>query len=492
MATPLFLASSLLVIGAHAFTRFDTTCTLPSTKVSFVSSPDTRGTLDILWSCLFTLVACTWTIQHLNIPEQRDGEAERQDPLHQIWYTVKSWVKNFWSHFKWMLFTMLVPEFILGKAVGEFFMAREMSRKVQGMKNRQLMGEDEEWSLAHGFFAFMGGFRAKVSLEVVTATTERNDTEIKHQPSSGQERSPEQNGQRESEQDWGPDDLESVGAAGPGQLFIIPPDFILSIRRAGLIPKLPGITKEEIHDKSKANFLVKAIAAVQVFWVCVQVIVRSARGLAISQLELMVTAFSICAVITYIFLLQKPQNVEVPMRPIILPPTWISYRLDPLSEIDETKLLGWSQLRVFFIPGFGNSLKLAFGNVARIPNDSIIGAWKDHAVFALGMSVGSIIFGAVHVAGWNLKYPTPIEREMWRITSILSTCLVPVALLPYLLTAFSIYKPLVLYSNAWGLTFGVIYALARLFLLVEAFRSLAFLPPSVWVGTWVANIPSIN
>jgi hypothetical protein len=64
---------------------------------------------------------------------------------------------------------------------------------------------------------------------------------------------------------------------------------------------------EVIHDKNKINFLVKALAVVQAFWVRIQVIVPTARGLAISQLELQITAFSACTVITYVFLIPNPR-----------------------------------------------------------------------------------------------------------------------------------------------------------------------------------------
>lgn len=33
----------------------------------------TQTVFDILWLCLFTIFACTWTMQHLNVPEQREG-----------------------------------------------------------------------------------------------------------------------------------------------------------------------------------------------------------------------------------------------------------------------------------------------------------------------------------------------------------------------------------------------------------------------------------
>jgi len=45
----------------------------PPATVNFVSSADKRGTMDILLGCLFTIIACTRSVQHLNIPEQREG-----------------------------------------------------------------------------------------------------------------------------------------------------------------------------------------------------------------------------------------------------------------------------------------------------------------------------------------------------------------------------------------------------------------------------------
>jgi len=38
----------------------------------------------------------------------------------------------------------------------------------------------------------------------------------------------------------------------------------------------------------------------------------------------------------------------------------------------------------------------------------------------------------------------------------------------------------------------LLYILARLFILVEIFRSLCFLPPDTWVATWATNIPHIG
>ena len=71
MLRSLFLLS--LPASLHAYTTFNTTCSTLPGVVNYVSLADTRGTMDILWSCLFTIIACTWTVLHLNAPEQREG-----------------------------------------------------------------------------------------------------------------------------------------------------------------------------------------------------------------------------------------------------------------------------------------------------------------------------------------------------------------------------------------------------------------------------------
>lgn len=69
-----FLAAScILAAPAQGFSSFNTTCTIPDRRYDYVQGPNTRGSLQIVWSCLATLIACTYTVLHLNVPEQRDG-----------------------------------------------------------------------------------------------------------------------------------------------------------------------------------------------------------------------------------------------------------------------------------------------------------------------------------------------------------------------------------------------------------------------------------
>ena len=138
------------VAAAEAYKIFETSCSTPTptTPVNFVTSPDSRGTLDILWSSLFTIVACTWTVQHLNIPEQRNG----RDPG---WVGGLKWkLKRFLTSAKWMLITMIAPEVVIGMACYDFISAKESLRKLQ----KFALEDNVPWTLSHSYYANMGGF----------------------------------------------------------------------------------------------------------------------------------------------------------------------------------------------------------------------------------------------------------------------------------------------------------------------------------------------
>ena len=369
-----------------------------------------------------------------------------------------------------MLLTMVAPEFILGKAIGDFVAVWQMRKQMKEFAST----DGVEWDLAHGFYANMGGF---VGFEMdVPATganleTERHGLEDATLPA---------------------EELKAEHTEAPVQpakgAFSLTADIIYQLRAHGNIDKLPDIATAEIHDKSKSSIFVKTVAAVQVFWVLIQVIVRAAKGLAVSQLELAVTGFSACAIITYILLIPRPQGVQVPSRPI---------RCKPGSKLDHSPLF----FRDVLVPGWvGDQSHLCdIRQRTVIPNDMLsIHDWLVY-FYVGGIILGGVIFGGIHVAGWNLDFPTPIEQKLWRISSILMTCLLPVVLVPTLLLVADLEILLFIFANisatglqTWGFLFGFIYAGARLFTLVEIFRTLLFLPSSAYISTWATNIPHVG
>ena len=102
----------------------------------WVPEPDGRGTWSIVWSCLVTIIICTWSVLHLDVPERRGR-----------WYL-------FFRKVEYMLVTAVAPEYILFWAVKEFFLARAL------LGHLETHGGDE-WTLVHAQFAVAGGIRVK-------------------------------------------------------------------------------------------------------------------------------------------------------------------------------------------------------------------------------------------------------------------------------------------------------------------------------------------
>jgi hypothetical protein len=80
---------------------------------SLVNSPNVRGTIDIVWSCLITLVACVYTALHLNIPQGQGTWAMLETKA------------------RWVLLALLAPEIVLYTATNQFFEARELQHNLR-------------------------------------------------------------------------------------------------------------------------------------------------------------------------------------------------------------------------------------------------------------------------------------------------------------------------------------------------------------------------
>jgi hypothetical protein len=100
----------------------------------WVGQPQTRGTLDIAWTCLFTIFISTFTILCLNVPAPDDG----------MWRVAG-------RRLFWMGLAIAGPEFVLTYASGQWGAAKESVQLFRALGYPQ-------WTLRYGFFADMGGF----------------------------------------------------------------------------------------------------------------------------------------------------------------------------------------------------------------------------------------------------------------------------------------------------------------------------------------------
>jgi hypothetical protein len=131
------------------------------------------------------------------------------------------------------------------------------------------------WTLTHGFYTLMGGFALEANL---------------------------------CEEQFLPDGVMRVWLTAQGIKF-------LAIHAPEIIPNLPRLC--EIKDKSKASSALKAIACMQVLWVCLQCFERPARKLPITLLEVVTMAHCVHALIIQFLWWGKPFSVGEPTTRVI-------------------------------------------------------------------------------------------------------------------------------------------------------------------------------
>jgi hypothetical protein len=126
--------------------------------------------------------------------------------------------------------------------------------------------------------------------------------------------------------------------------------------------------------------------------------------------------------------------------------------------------------------------------------------WENNATAGLVFYGGTMLFGGVHVGGWNFFFPTKVDRILWRCASVYTIAISPVMLLcmtveMFLHVSFNIggYRDS-REDRKWRSLPGLsgIYVLARLVILVETFRTLVFLPVDAFASTWTANVPHFS
>lgn len=100
----------------------------------WIQTPNVRGTLDIIWSCVFTIFLSSWSILCLNIPSRHE-----------------KFSKQLLRKSLWTAFVIIGPEAVLQLALSEYFEARKWTKAFRA-------DGYGDWTLTHSFYANMGGF----------------------------------------------------------------------------------------------------------------------------------------------------------------------------------------------------------------------------------------------------------------------------------------------------------------------------------------------
>ncbi|KAJ8582552.1 hypothetical protein M405DRAFT_750064, partial [Rhizopogon salebrosus TDB-379] len=198
------------------------------------SSGDTRTLWDIIWSCAATLFACTWTAIHPNIP----GVDESKRAITSRRFFI-------------LFIALVAPELIITWATRQYFSARKATINFN---------HTFEWTVTHGFFAWMGGFLLYVNGEPRATLT---------------------------------------------------PDELLDFVRNGSVD-MPDIMQAEIEDRSKGDALSKGVAILQLAWFVLQLVVRYIQNLPITLLEIDTLAVAALTSTAYGWWWNKPKDVGRP------------------------------------------------------------------------------------------------------------------------------------------------------------------------------------
>jgi hypothetical protein len=252
------------------------------TEPSYQPSPPGRGTVQLLSTCIITLVLCIWTAIHMNVP----GRKERG-----------KWTR-LGNKALWALLALFAPEMVVWRA----FVQRQSASKLRDACNKILLLEQGEqhsaeaqqeenegqvevttdvernggkatdtkkgrWSLSLGYFGVMGGF------------------EVEHP--------------------------KLQGDAGDDSDFTLTPQGVLLFRELNLLPSAE-VLKHSVNDKNKTDSLAKGLVCFQAIWMLIQTVARKASGLPVTLLELNTLAHVVCAVVLYVLWWDKPQDVKEP------------------------------------------------------------------------------------------------------------------------------------------------------------------------------------
>ncbi|KAK6435172.1 hypothetical protein LTR95_008646 [Oleoguttula sp. CCFEE 5521] len=425
--------------SARAFTTLTPNCTLPALEPGSafnVVSPKLRSTFNILWSSLATIIACTYSVMHLNVPRQRNG----RDPGWKG--DLKWWWKAFRVKMKCSVIAMFAPEWYLLVAAIHYHAARKLQRRLQDLGDSVHGGR--RWSISECFHIDMAGY----GISRWTSVTDREVTRLQ------------------------------------AHSFVQ----VLELNPSLVLPQL--LDADEVAARSKSDVFTRSIVLTQILYFVVAVISRWIEHQPVTPLEVGTLAFTMYSFCTYGLYWHKPQGVTAV--------TIIALYDHPISESLSMMLPKDEEDDAFYFSTIDKGLAWE--------------AWVEilflgGPLLSFTFACTSAIFSAIHLAAWNSTFPTTVERIVWRVATLVSAlAFAIICLLDVLLKFDAVWWLLNRVRDRLGsqrldkaveglvasifVVTTVVYVLARLVIIVEMFRSLAYLPLDAYVTTsWPANVP---
>jgi hypothetical protein len=290
----------------------------------------------------------------------------------------------------------------------------------------------------------------------------------------------------------------------------------------------------EIQDRSKGNFISKAVVIFQTSWFVMQCITRGVRGLPITELELATIAFASLNLVICVLWWDKPLNVQCGVRVyrkritdspvddghvIATAGFWVALG-SALSKLPAAIVDGPSRdenddspwlLRVLLWPVVKPIEIIADRDQYRVGRriDTFYPyKWNQYQVnlltFTIVITGLASAFGGIHCIGWSFTFPSSTEGTLWRVTSISITSIpivVSLCLSVFDSDSFDDFRDwwndyvpemIQLLIALFLLLPLFLYILSRLVLLILTFITLRSLTPETYYTVhWTSFIPHI-
>ena len=436
----------------------------------WMPTPDRRGTTDLLWSCVSTISLCVWTAIHLPVPYY----SSRKPKLSENW---RKWLRQkiIASRLVPALISFVIPELLAFMACQEFVKA------YSGKKNMNLGSK----GLIHSFFLNMGGF----CLRSPDGTLFQLDFKIFWDLSDGYKEATSDSDDASATNEssvtshfegtfYDSESLSELGDLGVVNEFGLAHS-LTSVEAFGEPDPwridMHKFSEDDIKAQSKADSVTKMIACFQALWFVTQVISRVAERRAVTLLEVSTCAYVFSAFVAYVAWWKKPQSCAMPLM--------IDCPDDVIPGLPKS---GYQDIE-------GTWAEFFWGGATWDPPE------LSPALLASIFYILPLCFGAIHVAAWNVTFPSEFELWMWRSTTVFC-CLLPlISFMPG--EVWGVIKnrsfPAVYYGLRRDFDIGDMlvlgsYAAVRVCMMAQILVSMRSLPLSAYdTVNWSAAIPHI-
>ncbi|KAF4616982.1 hypothetical protein D9613_008297 [Agrocybe pediades] len=260
--------------------------------------PCPRQRIQIVWTCVATILAASWVSVHPNIPDAKEFKIKktlRRIEL-MIWAILTPELIIYWAMRQWRGARYMEREFAEFQHIELESTPRKLLRRLKELgyklrlrRNTPLKPETPRWTRTHGFFLQMGGFMLR------------------------------EDGKKDSDRVLGWKTLMEY--YNQGRL------------------DLSDITEDRINDHSKADGFAKGLALLQVFWFITQCVARFVdKSLILTELELATAALAVLSFAMYLLWWNKPFNAGVPITITLLPAGSIDTSPIPIPDTDNPNI----------------------------------------------------------------------------------------------------------------------------------------------------------